>query len=64
MKTCVRMRLRDFGKQTPRQAMNSRPHDVIRPGGLGLHLMRNAFDKIDYILKQRGTELVLIKNLN
>ena len=60
---CVRMRLRDYGKQTPAHAMNSRPHDLIKPGGLGLHLMRNAFDKIDYILKQRGTELVLTKKL-
>jgi anti-sigma regulatory factor (Ser/Thr protein kinase) len=64
MRNCIRMRLRDYGKQTPGHAMNSRPHDIIRPGGLGLHLMRNAFDKIDYILKQRGTELVLTKNLD
>jgi hypothetical protein len=25
--------------------------------------MRNAFDRVDYILKRRGTELVLTKNL-
>jgi serine/threonine-protein kinase RsbW len=60
---CVKMRLRDFGKQTPPQAMKSRPHDLIRPGGIGLHLIRNAFDKVDYVLKRRGTELVLTKNL-
>ena len=47
----------------PRQAMRGRPHDLIKPGGLGLHLIRNAFDKVDYILRQRGTELVLTKNL-
>jgi hypothetical protein len=28
-----------------------------------LHLIRNAFDKVDYILKPTGTELVLTKNL-
>ena len=28
------------------------------------HAIRNAFDKVDYILKQRGTELVLTKNLD
>jgi anti-sigma regulatory factor (Ser/Thr protein kinase) len=36
---------------------------MIEPGGLGLHLMKNAFDRVDYILKPRGTELVLTKNL-
>lgn len=60
---CVRMRLRDYGKQTPPGAMQGRSHDLIRPGGLGLHLIRSAFDKVDYILRSRGTELVLTKNL-
>ena len=60
---CVRMRLRDYGEQAPREAMKGRSDAVIKPGGLGLHLIRNAFDKVDYILKPRGTELVLTKNL-
>ncbi len=63
LKRCVRMRVRDFGKQTPRQAMAGRPHEMIKPGGLGLHLICNAFDKVDYVLRKRGTELVLTKNL-
>lgn len=61
---CVRMRLRDYGKQTPAHAMQGRAHDLIKPGGLGLHLIRTAFDKVDYILRSRGTELVLTKNLS
>ncbi|HVF72055.1 MAG TPA: ATP-binding protein [Chthoniobacterales bacterium] len=61
--TCVRLRLRDYGKQTEAHAMKGRAHDLIRPGGLGLHLIRTAFDKVDYILKSRGTELVMTKNL-
>ena len=63
LRECVRVRLRDYGLQTPGHAMKGRSHDVIKPGGLGLHLIRNAFDKVDYILKPRGTELVLTKNL-
>ncbi len=62
LRDCVRMRVRDYGKQTPTHAMKGRPHDLIKPGGLGLHLIRNAFDKVDYVLKKRGTELVLTKN--
>jgi anti-sigma regulatory factor (Ser/Thr protein kinase) len=63
LSTCVRMRLRDYGDQTPANKMRGRNHEEVRPGGLGLHLIRNAFDKVDYILKPRGTELVLTKNL-
>jgi serine/threonine-protein kinase RsbW len=63
LRKCVRMRLRDYGKKTPMQDMKGRAHDSVKPGGLGLHLMRDAFDKIDYVLKRRGTELVLTKNL-
>jgi anti-sigma regulatory factor (Ser/Thr protein kinase) len=60
---CIRMRLRDYGKQTETHTMKGREHHLIRPGGLGLHLIRTAFDKVDYILKARGTELVMTKNL-
>ena len=63
LNTCVRMRLRDYGDQTPSHQMRGRNHSDVKPGGLGLHLIRNAFDKVDYILKPRGTELVLTKNL-
>ena len=59
----VRMRLRDYGVQAPVQEMSVRPRDQLKPGGLGLNLIRAAFDKVDYILKPRGTELVLTKNL-
>jgi anti-sigma regulatory factor (Ser/Thr protein kinase) len=64
LSTCVRMRLRDYGEQTPVHKMRGRNHHELKPGGLGLHLIRNAFDKVDYILKPRGTELVLTKNLD
>ena len=63
MRNCIRMRLRDYGKQTEAHTMKGRAHDLIKPGGLGLHLMRNAFDRVDYVTKPRGTELVLTKNL-
>jgi serine/threonine-protein kinase RsbW len=59
----VRMRLRDYGEQVVPHAMKGRSHDIIRPGGLGLYLIRTAFDEVDYLHKHRGTELVLTKNL-
>src|SRR6266851_6981075 len=63
LRTCVRMRLRDYGEQAPASKMRGRAHNEVKPGGLGLHLIRNAFDKVDYILKPRGTEIVLTKSL-
>ena len=60
---CVRMRLRDYGEQAVPHALKGRSHDMIRPGGLGLYLIRTAFDEVDYLHKSRGTELVLTKNL-
>jgi serine/threonine-protein kinase RsbW len=61
---CVRLRLRDYGEQPSPEALREHRRDVLRPGGLGLIMIRNAFDKIDYILRQRGTELVLTKKLS
>jgi len=63
LRKCVRMRLRDYGEQVRPHEMKGRSHDMIKPGGLGLYLIRNAFDEIDYVLRRRGTELVLTKNL-
>ena len=63
LRNCVRMRLRDYGDKVFPHEMKGRSHDMIKPGGLGLHLIRYAFDQVDYIHKRRGTELVLTKNL-
>ena len=63
LRKCVRMRLRDYGEKVVLHKMKGRSHDLIKPGGLGLHLIRTAFDQVNYIHKRRGTELVLTKNL-
>src|SRR5438876_9989836 len=63
LRKCVRMRLRDYGEQVLPHEMKGRSHDMIRPGGLGLFLIRNAFDEVDYRHKRCGTELVLTKKL-
>ena len=60
----VRFRLRDYGTQTDPAKLAGRPLDIIQPGGLGIHLIRKAFDEVDYNLKKQGTELVLTKHFN
>jgi len=62
---CVRLRLRDYGKQPIPDALRRRPRiNIVKPGGLGLYLIRNAFDQVDYVLRTRGTELVLTKRIS
>ena len=58
----VRFRLRDYGDQADVSQLNGRPLDLVQPGGLGIHLIRKAFNQVDYNLKKQGTELVLAKH--
>jgi serine/threonine-protein kinase RsbW len=60
---CVRLRLRDYGEQPTPESLREHHRDGVRPGGFGLIMIRHAFDKIDYIFRQHGTELVLTKKL-
>ena len=46
LRKCVRMRLRDYGEKVFPHEMKGRSHDLIKPGGLGLHLIRYAFDEV------------------
>ena len=62
-RTCIRMRLRDYGQQVEPHEMKGRAPSMLKPGGLGLYLIRVAFDGVDYVIKRRGTELVLTKKL-
>jgi len=58
----VRFRLRDYGMQADPSRLHGRPLDLVQPGGLGIHLIRRAFNQVDYNLKKQGTELVLEKH--
>ena len=60
----VRFRLRDFGAQADPIKLHGRPLDLVQPGGLGIHLIRRAFDQVDYNLKKEGTELILEKHFS
>ena len=59
----IRCRLRDYGQAADPAQMNGRSLEVVRPGGLGLHLIRQAFDNAYYLRRPKGTELVLVKSL-
>ncbi len=59
----LRVVLRDYGKSCDPKTIKSRPLAEIRPGGVGVHIIRQVFDEVIYTPKPRGTELVMIKNL-
>jgi serine/threonine-protein kinase RsbW len=62
LRNCVRIRLRDYGEPIYK-SLNALGSNRPKIGGRGIQLMRNAFDKVDYYYKPRGTELVLTKKL-
>jgi anti-sigma regulatory factor (Ser/Thr protein kinase) len=62
MESGLRFRLRDYGENGREPAeWCGRPLEAVQPGGLGLHLIRSAFDKVDYRPKRKGMELVLTR---
>lgn len=60
----IRITLRDYGKSCEPDKIKSRPLEEIRPGGVGVHIIRHVFDEVTYTPKSRGTELRLIKKLS
>ena len=59
----IRCRLRDYGCGSATNKLCGRALEVVRPGGLGIHLIRQAFDKVTYHRRPKGTELVMTKAL-
>ena len=56
--------LRDYGKQVPDEQIRSRPLDEIRPGGLGVWIIKTVFDSVERDhLPHGGTILRLEKDL-
>lgn len=57
--------LRDYGTKVNPRRIKSRPLDEVRPGGLGVHLIRSVMDKVIYDNTLRdGNQLTLIKYLS
>ncbi|MDD2706382.1 MAG: ATP-binding protein [Verrucomicrobiae bacterium] len=59
------VRLRDYGKKCPPEKLRGRPLSEVRPGGLGLHFIRFAFDEVIFDTNQtEGTCLRLRKKIS
>ncbi|MDD5454976.1 MAG: SpoIIE family protein phosphatase, partial [Candidatus Ratteibacteria bacterium] len=56
--------LRDYGKKVDEEKITSRDLKDIRPGGLGVHFMKEIMDSVEYLPVEDGNELRLIKKLD
>jgi len=57
--------IRDFGKQVDPEKIKSRDLDDVRPGGLGVHIMQSAMDKIEFAhAGDCGMQLRMVKYIN
>jgi anti-sigma regulatory factor (Ser/Thr protein kinase) len=59
LKTKIRFVIRDYGKSCDPSKIRGRALEDIRPGGLGVHIIREVFDSVAYLPQPRGTRLVL-----
>ena len=60
----LKMVIRDFGKQVPPDQICGRDLDDIRPGGLGVHIIRSVMDHVAYSPAEGGgmrLEMVKLK---
>lgn len=57
----VRFVLRDYGRACDPQCIRSRELEEVRPGGVGVYIIRQVFDYVKYEPRRRGTRLVLEK---
>jgi anti-sigma regulatory factor (Ser/Thr protein kinase) len=61
----LRIQLRDWGEQAPAGRIRGRDLQELRPGGLGVHIMRQCMDEVDYQPRpEGGTCLTLTKRLS
>jgi len=61
LKNRLRFVLRDYGIPCEKPKIQSRDLDQIRPGGLGVHIIQQVFDLVEYSPQSRGTRLTLEK---
>jgi anti-sigma regulatory factor (Ser/Thr protein kinase) len=57
--------IRDFGKQVDPASIKSRDLDDIRPGGLGVHIIRSVMDEVQYAQAVgAGMQLRMVKKFS
>jgi anti-sigma regulatory factor (Ser/Thr protein kinase) len=57
----VEIEIRDWGRQVPLDQIRGRDLDDLRPGGLGVHIIRNLMDYADYSHAEGGGMRLLMR---
>ena len=52
--------VRDYGKVTDRSKIQSRDLDDVRPGGLGVHIIHECMDSVEYLPAPEGGGTILV----
>ncbi len=61
----IRVTIRDFGKQVDPAKIVGRDLDDVRPGGLGVHIIRTVMDEVSYAPADGGgMQLDMFKRLS
>lgn len=60
----LEIQIRDHGKPCNPEKIRSRELEDFRPGGLGVFLIQQAFDSVEYRPQADGTLLVLKKGID
>ncbi len=61
----VKISLRDYGPGVDLKKIKSRDLDDVRPGGLGVHIIKKCMDTVEYAPADGGgTLLTMVKKLN
>lgn len=64
LRSRLRFILRDYGSRCERQKIQARDLDEVRPGGLGVHIIQQVFEYVEYSPQARGTRLTLEKRIS
>lgn len=59
----IRVLIRDRAKQVDPASIKSRDLDDVRPGGLGVHLIKTLMDEVNHRPTAEGMELEMVKYL-
>ena len=57
----IRVTIRDFGRQVDPAVICGRDLDDVRPGGLGVHIIRSVMDEVNYGRAEEGGMRVTMK---
>lgn len=63
-RACLKVVVKDFGRQVDPGAIKGRELDDVRPGGIGVHIMKAVMDQVQYDCPgDGGMELTMSKFL-